>query len=183
MPSIPGTLSLSTASPGFTVELHTRAGIKPWPSGIRWSNTGASLIRTQARDRAMLRQIDEPRSPRRKDIQIYLPAAKVTDQAMPAPRALGAKDQPGPGAWHQSPRYRRGGPQLGGARLRSRRGELRGGRRSQGVHDGDGRHGGPGTGRSPRPVTAPPTTTRRACCRAVVKAWTSVSDSKDFSEI
>jgi hypothetical protein len=48
---------------------------------MRWSNTGAELIRTQARDGAHLRSIDEPAPPRRRDIHIYLPAAKVADQA------------------------------------------------------------------------------------------------------
>jgi hypothetical protein len=59
----------------------------------RWSNTSASLIRTQARDGAELRQINEPYSPRRKDIHIYLPAAKVVDQASPKPRPP-IRDQP-----------------------------------------------------------------------------------------
>ena len=48
---------------------------------MRWSNTGAELIRTQARDGAHLRSIDEPAPPRRRDIHIYLPGAKVADQA------------------------------------------------------------------------------------------------------
>jgi hypothetical protein len=51
---------------------------------MRWTNTGAELIRSQARDGAELRQIDEPRPPRRRDIHIYLPAAKTADQAAPA---------------------------------------------------------------------------------------------------
>jgi hypothetical protein len=50
----------------------------------RWSNTGAELIRTQARDGAMLRGLDEPRPPRREHVHVYLHAAKVADQAAPA---------------------------------------------------------------------------------------------------
>jgi hypothetical protein len=33
---------------------------------MKWSNSDASLIRTQARDGAQVRQIDEPRPPRRR---------------------------------------------------------------------------------------------------------------------
>jgi hypothetical protein len=43
---------------------------------MRWSNTGAELIRTQARDGAHLRSIDEPAPPRRRDIHIYLPGGE-----------------------------------------------------------------------------------------------------------
>jgi hypothetical protein len=51
---------------------------------MRWTNTGADLIRSKPRDGALLRALDEPRAPRRRDIHIYLPAAKTVDQAAPA---------------------------------------------------------------------------------------------------
>jgi len=48
---------------------------------MRWSNTGAELIRTQARDGANLRSIDEPRSPRLGPVHIHLYGVKTADQA------------------------------------------------------------------------------------------------------
>jgi hypothetical protein len=48
----------------------------------RWINDGCSPI--GPRDGATVRQIDEPRPPRREQVHVHLRAAKVADQAGPA---------------------------------------------------------------------------------------------------
>jgi hypothetical protein len=60
----------------------------------RWTNDGCSPI--GPRDGATVRQIDEPRPPRREHVHVHLRAAKVADQAAPTGGLLVRAPQPAP---------------------------------------------------------------------------------------
>jgi hypothetical protein len=61
---------------------------------MRWTNTGADLIRSQARDGANLRSIAEPPAPRRRDVHIHIHGARTVDQSAPLRSPAPPGDQP-----------------------------------------------------------------------------------------